>query len=366
MYLPIMKNRNEELRVISNMNNFFSDSLIPIIEIIRDEYDVRYKTDENTGKYIYEEQISGKRRKKVKLETTDEDIITLKNIEQRLNGKKGFIDFFRFNEEEYDNKVFKGIELSFKLSRNFNYYKERLLQINEFENLYPIISIKEGFEISESVLKVLVSELKKNNHSIAIRITDAYLESYAEFIEEYLTENDFVMLDIRNQDVDSKFIELEEFQELDTHAAKILLNSPRSRKYKNGDYEDCKFTAKIKNKVATIYTEYDFDGFGDFGGLKDDLPTGNRGNGTGAALGLIYLKEKNAFYSIVNYNTKMGMKGFEIVRNKLINKLDILDCDGNCITIKKIENMSGKYGNWGTWSNLTLTRYIQQQAKEYK
>ncbi|WP_176523769.1 beta family protein [Bacillus cereus] len=363
MYLPIMKNRNEELRVINNMSYLFSDSMIPLIEIIRDEYDVKYRTDESTGEYIYEEKPGSKRRKRIKLEPTEEDIITLEKIEQRLNGKKGFIDFFRFNEGEYDNKVFKGIELSFTLSRDFNYYKKRLLQIGNFDKLYPVISIKDGFNISEQDLINLTTELKRDNSSIAIRITDLYLEDYTEFIEDYLTENDFVMLDIRNQHVDSKFIELEEFKDLDTDATKILLNSPRSRNYKNGDYEDCEFTEKIENKVAIKYAEYEFDGFGDFGGLKDDLPTDAGGNGTGAALGLMYLKEKNAFYSMVNYDTKMGVRGFEFVRSKVIDKLHLLDSDSDCVAVKRIKDMEGRYGNWGTWSNLTLTRYIHQQAK---
>ncbi|WP_342716696.1 hypothetical protein AAG068_01585 [Bacillus paramycoides] len=363
MYLPIMKNRNEELRVINNMSYLFSDSMIPLIEIIRDEYDVKYRTDESTGEYIYEEKPGSKRRKRIKLEPTEEDIITLEKIEQRLNGKKGFIDFFRFNEGEYDNKVFKGIELSFTLSRDFNYYKKRLLQIGKFDKLYPVISIKDGFNISEQDLINLTTELKRDNSSIAIRITDLYLEDYTEFIEDYLTENDFVMLDIRNQHVDSKFIELEEFKDLDTDATKILLNSPRSRNYKNGDYEDCEFTEKIENKVAIKYAEYEFDGFGDFGGLKDDLPTDAGGNGTGAALGLMYLKEKNAFYSMVNYDTKMGVRGFEFVRSKVIDKLHLLDSDSDCVAVKRIKDMEERYGNWGTWSNLTLTRYIHQQAK---
>lgn len=364
MYVPIMKNRNEELKVIGDMNHLFSSSIIPLIEIIRDEFNIKYKIDENTGEYIYEKKPGSKRRNKVKLPPTEDDIVTLEKIQARLNGKEGFIDFFRFSENEYDNKDFKGIELSFTLSRDFKYYKERLLKIGDFNNLYPVISIKEGFNISERDLLNLINELKMNNSSIVIRITDSYLDDYMEFIEDNLRENDFIMLDIRNQNVDSKFIELEEFQELDTNANKILLNSPRSRSYKNGDYENLEFTKKIENKAAIKYTEYDLDGFGDFGGLKDDLPSKGGGNGTGAALGLIYSKENNAFYSIVNYDTNMGVRGFEYVRNEVLNRLEFLDKDNDCIAVKRIRDMAGKFGNWATWSNLTLTRYIHQQANK--
>lgn len=362
MYFPIMKNRAEELRVIRDMNHFFSDSIIPLIEIIQDEYNIKYKIDDATGEFIYEQKPGNKKRNRIKLPPTEDDIITLEDIQKRLNGKRGFIDFFRFTEDEYENKVFKGIELSIRLSRDFSYYQKRILQIGDYSNLIPVISIKKGFKISEHDLHRLINKLRKNNSTIAIRIMDSYLDDYIEFLEDNLTENDFILLDIRNQNVDSKFIELEEFQDLDTEAYKILLNSPRSRDYKNGDYENLQLTNKIDNKVAILYKDYEFDGFGDFGGLKDDLPTDSRGNGTGAALGLIYLKEENAFYSIVNDDTSEGMRGFKYVREEVLKRLPFLDADNDCIAIKRIKKMEGKYGNWGTWSNLTLTRYIQQQA----
>jgi hypothetical protein len=363
MYIPIMKNREEELRVLKNMNEFFSDSIIPLLEIIRDEYQAIYQIDKISGDFVYEMKVGNKKKTRVKLNPTDKDIITLEKLIERLNGKKAFIDFFRFAENEYANKTFKGIELSFRL-RDFDYYKERLVQVGGFGNLIPVISIKRGFEISEHDLVNLIKELRKGNSSIAIRITDNYLEELSELLEEYLTEADYIMLDIRNQHVDSKFIELEEFQELESPAKKILLNSPRSREYKNGDFENLMFTKRIDNKVARLYRDYEFSGFGDFGGLKDDLPIDAAGNGMGAALGLIYLKEQNAFYSIVNYNTSEGMRGFRYVRSEVLNRLQILDIGNDCVAIKRIREMDGKYGNWGTWTNLTLTRYIHQQAKK--
>jgi hypothetical protein len=364
MYLPIMKNRAEELKVINDMNKFFSESMIPLIEVIRDEYITKYKIDDVTGEYVYEIKPGNKKRNKIILQPTEDDINTLDKIQERLNGKKAFIDFFRFSESEYDNKDFKGIELSFKMSRDYNYYKQRMLQIGNYINLIPVISIKKGFIISEHDLMKLINELRRDNSSIAIRITDNHLDDYIELLEKHLTQEDYIMSDIRNQHVDSKFIELEEFQELETDARKILLNSPRSREIKNGDYENLVFTKKIDNKVAKKYRDYKLDGFGDFGGLKDDLPVEGGGNGMGAALGIIYSKEKNAFYSIVNYDTNMGMSGFEYVRREILKRLSLFDSRDECIAIKRIKDMKFKFGSWRTWNNITLTRYIQQQAKK--
>ncbi|AGK51997.1 beta family protein [Bacillus sp. 1NLA3E] len=365
MYVPIMKNRKEELIVIKNMNGYFNDSMIPLIELIKDEHEKKYEIDENTGKFIYEQKAGKTRRNRIGIPPTEADIITLKAINERLNGKKAFIEFFRFSEGEYDKKkTYKNIELAFRLSRDFAYYRQRMLEIGNYANLIPVISIKSGFKIGPHILIKFINDLKLNNQSIVIRITDYYLEEYAELLETHLRSSDYIMLDIRDKNADSKFLELEEFQELETDAKKILLNSPRSQTHKNGDFENLVFTGKINNQVANIYKEYNLDGFGDFGGLKDALPEEGGSNGKGSALGLIYLKEKNAFFSVVNHDTDKGVRGYEYVRSEILQRLNLLDRENHCLAIKRIKDMGLTFGSWGTWNNLTLTRYIQQQSQE--
>lgn len=357
MYIPILKNRQQELTVIKNMNSFFGSSIIPLIEVIKDEYKPNYKRDEN-GEFIYEKK--KKKRMRVKDKPTDQDIITLDKIQKLLNGKKAFIDFFRFSDTEYDNKIYNGVETSLKL-RAFDYYRKRLLEIGNHPFLVPVISIKENFTLSDYDLVKLINDLKKDNSSIAIRLTDEFLGKYYELLQNNLSENDYIMLDIREQNVDSKFMELDEFRDLETDAKKILLNSPRLRKMNNGKYENLQFTDKINNKVAEIYKDYELDGFGDFGGLKDDLPV-DGGKNIGAALALIYFKDENAFFSIVNYDTNLGFYGFEYIKNEIFKRLDFFDKDNDCLAIQKIKTMNGN-GTWKTWITITLTRYIHQQAK---
>lgn len=363
MYIPIMKNRDEEMRVLQAMNVYFDNSIVPLIEIYRDIYLPRYQTDEITGKFIYEQKPNKQKRNKIQLPLTEDDIITLKQIKDFLKGKKAFIDFFRFNANEYDDRPFKDVELSIRLSRDFEYYKTRLLDIGHYSDLIPVISIKEGFDISEFDLIRLINRLKESNSSIAIRITDSFLDNYEEVFEEYLAEDDYLMLDIRNQNIDSKFIELEEFCDFETEAKKILLNSPRSRKIKNGDYEHLAFTKKINNKAAILYKKYNLNGFGDFGGLKDDLPVTNTGRGNrGIALALIYCKEDNAFYSIKHDDSMIGVKGYRYVRDHILSRISYFDPNRSCRAMQRIEGMEEKFGTWKTWNNITLTRYIQEQA----
>lgn len=358
MYIPIMKNRQEELNVSKRCEPFFSDELIPLFEILKDDYISRPKLDEE-GNVVYEIKPGKKKRSKVMDEKRDEDCCTLDNINSIVNGKKVFIDFFRFFEKEYGNKKFKNIELSFKMSRDFRYYIDRILEIKKFENFIPVISIKKGLIISESDLFNIVQEFQKLNRPLAIRITDDMLEDYEEFMEEYLTKQDFIMLDIREKDINSKKIELMEFKNLDVKGKKILLNSPRKKSIKNSEFENLEFTNLIDNSAKRIYKKYGLDGFGDFGGLKDDLPTYG-GNGKGAALSLLYFGDKNKFFAIVNTDTSLGVRGYQYVKEELNKLRSYIDPKGNCVGIEKA--YSFPKGGFKEWNNVNLSRYIQQQS----
>lgn len=362
MYVPIMKNRAEELRVSKACVDFFSDSLIPMYEIIQDKYTPKFEIDDSTGEYKYEIKPGNKKKTKIKLPPEEKDIITLENLNELIGGKKAFIDFFRFFEKEYGNRDFKNIETSFHLSRNFNDYRKRLLQLAKYENFIPTISIKEGLFISEYDLTMLIGDLRKSEKSIALRITTDCIEKYASIIEEKFTAEDYIMLDIREDNVVSKEIEIDDFMDIDFFGTKILLNSHRKKEILNKDFENLRYTDKIDNSLSQKYSELKFDGFGDFGGLKDDLPVNAGSNGTGAALALLYFKNSNKFYSIVNLDTSLGAKGYAYVKGEVLNMRNIIDPHNNCLAMAKIDSINN--GSFASWNNINLTRYIHQQAKK--
>lgn len=361
MYFPIIKNRTEEMKVIEALNSYF-EKIVPIVEVIEDEYFPKYKVDLQTGNFVYEIKPGNTKKSKIPLPRTDEDIVTLSSIQNRLNGKEAFIDFFRFQQNEYEKVDYSKVQLSFNLSRNFISYKERLTSVGEFKNLHPIISIKEGFEMSKYDLIELINSLKEKNAKIAIRIVDQLFENYESIFTSKLTNEDYLMMDLRDQNPDSKFIEIDEFINFKTWANKVILNCPRRNNYRNGEYENLSYSLKINNTLSNNYQNYGFVGFGDFGGLKDDLPKQIGGGGKGAALALIYNREKNSFFSIVNVDTSKGLRGYEYVRDEILKRADYFDPDNQCLALQRIKSMQGTFGNWSTWNNLILTRYIQQQS----
>lgn len=366
MYIPIMKVRQEEMRVSKKLNKCFSENIIPLYEVLKDEYEYQYEVDEN-GKFIMTLEPGKKRKTKIKKDVTEDDIVTLEKLSRNINNKIAFIDFFRFDAGKYggDKVDINKVELAYRLSRNQEEYIKRLNEISNYDNLIPVVSIKEKFIFSNTKLVEIIEELKNNNHSIAIRIEDSFFENSSKVISKILGEDDYLLYDIGEQNIDSKIVELMDLEDIEIKAKKIILNSPRKLKLNNKQYENNSITALIDNSVVNEYLNYGFDGFGDYGGLKDQLPTVGGSNGKGAALALVYDWNSNSFNSFCNSDTRLGVKGYgQVIADILDNKAN-LNPSNDCPFYAEVENMSVKNtnGNWAKWNNLTLTRYIYQVYK---
>ena len=159
-------------------------------------------------------------------------------------------------------------------------------------------------------------------------------------------------------------MEYEELSEIKTLAQIILLNSPRKMKLKNGDYPIHGLTDLIDCSARDIATINCFSGYGDYCGLKDALPQ-KSGFGTGSAIALFYDYSLNRFYSYVHPDQSKGVLGYRHLIPIIISDLAVLDPDRDCPAIKKITTMTGP-GNWSTWHNINVTRYIYQVYKKIK
>lgn len=154
------------------------------------------------------------------------------------------------------------------------------------------------------------------------------------------------------------------FSKFETMATSVLLNSPRKAKLQNGEY-DTEITDLINNSVRTQFSEYGFNGFGDYGGLKDKLPEKGGSNGTGHALAILYQNSSNSFYTFVNQDVSLGTKGYKSVINDILALESELNPDNDCPIFEKIKILqrTGKPGGWSTWIKYTLIRYLDQIYK---
>ena len=109
MYVPLLKTRAEEIKAAKELKPYFSDKIIPLFEIIE-----RHKT----------------RMLKVKAKPTEADIITLEYINETMDGKEMFIDYFRFSLNKYGKNIsIKKAELTFDLNNDLELYKTKLLGV---------------------------------------------------------------------------------------------------------------------------------------------------------------------------------------------------------------------------------------------
>lgn len=325
MYVPILKTRNSEMKVLKELNYCFSDNIIPMIEIIDKKYD-------------------------------------LNAISKLLNGNKAFIDLFRFSINKYGSGIdINKADYSWIISEKNDVYISELNKIDNSTAFIPVVSIKKDFEMGNTDLNKLIIDLQGKYESIALRFTDEFIDQCNNIFPQ-LRSSDFLMMDIEEQNPESKFIEIGDFSDLKIVCKRIIINSPRLKNRKNGDYTNG-ITDSIDTSLIDIVNEQSIDGFGDYMGLKDCMPESHQGsNGIGNALALIYDYRINKFYCFINEDKTKGMTGYREVREKILNEEQSLNPEGDCPAFNKIKEI--ECGNWSTWHEITAKRYLHQIYKK--
>lgn len=362
IYIPMLKTRKEELRVLKLIKEHYSDKIIPLIEVICEIYNPNYLTDEN-GEFIKEKRNTQYR--KIKCAPTEQDVITLQKLNEMVESHKLFIDYFIFSLNKYGKNIkFESAELAFNLSNDYQLYKDKVLSVAQYNNMIPVISVKPGFDIPKNELKSFVTQLQNKTEQIALRITEEWIDEYKDIISDLLRHQDFLLFDIEEQNPESKFMEIEDLNDLGAKCKIVLLNSPRKASIKNGKYPEHDKTDLINNCARDIAYANNLTGYGDYCGLRDVMPLNNKSNGKGAALALLYDFKENVFYSYCNHDTSLGMKGYlDII--PLIKEDEMkLNRDGDCPGFMRIEQIPNTHtGSWSTWHYINAVRYIHQTSK---
>ena len=184
IYIPMLKTRKEELKVLKVMKEHYSDKIIPLIEVIREIYKPNYLTDEN-GEFIKEKRNTQFR--KIKCVPTEQDVITLQRFNEMVEGHKLFIDYFRFSLSKYGKNInFKSAELAINLNNDYQLYKDKVLSAAQYNNMIPVISVKPGFDIPKNELKSFVTQLQNKTEQMALRIMEEWIDEYKDIISDLL------------------------------------------------------------------------------------------------------------------------------------------------------------------------------------
>jgi hypothetical protein len=342
MYIPVLKGRMYENKFLSKHNDLLSEEIMPLIEIIQNKMGYTYCRDISDFVGYYDSII----------------------------GKPYFLDLFTFDPDMYKGHDRDQIIFAYqqRATRPEHYieYLNNIVEITNSDYAIPVISFSSGrdFKVLSPVdFKKFFEKINSTTNRCAYRVHYKYLNEYIDEIEKYIRPNDFFMLDINESVIEPFIFDIETILELESECKKIVIHSPRPRDIKNGLYPDGNFTKLIDNSIRVEYKDYGFDGFGDYAGLKDTLPS-KGSNGMGAALGMFYVNDNNQFFTIMNSNTELGARGHEYVINQAFRKhYSLLDPFKNCPAMNFINQKfikRNKNGNFGQWKYITILRYVSQ------
>ena len=360
MYVPILKFMQTEKDILKKYNDLFSDEIIPLIEIFSEDYTQRFEIDPNTGKRLF--NIVNGHRRYIKAKRTDNDICTIKNVIDCIQEKRAFIDYLRIDQDKYKNfqesKATLGISL-----RNLDNYYNKLLALDYNECFIPVVSTRKKFNDDPAKLFSLVEELKQTFPSVAFRVTADTAIYYKNIIEK-LRETDYLLFDIEETNCKALIMEINALNQLKIAAFKIILSSPRHASYANKEFEEDSYTKLIDNSIIKDFSSNGFNGFGDYAGYKDVLPSGGIAL-RGSALCLLYDFSKNKFWAFTNKDTSLGANGYPEVKKRVLSREVNLNNSKNCMAYDLIHKQM-KVCSHKFWIQLIIIRYIDQIKKNIR
>lgn len=325
----VMKNRRAEFGAMKTLldSRLLSDELVPYVEVIREG-----------GIY---------------------DVASWSNL---FKERPLFVDYLRCDVRKYRGHDPEQIQLIYQLNNNIALYERKVLGLARYANVIPVISIREGIDkIEPGKAESLIADLRqaRNGNAVAVRIEN--FAGYEHLLTDCLSDEDYLFYDISEQRIDAKFFEHIELRDLGIQAHCGILCSNRSRDVSNRNYENGCPTVLINCDASSSYSKYGYEFYGDYGGLKDSLPS-KGGNGQGCALAVLFDANINQYRTYVCDDLHRGVEGYSDVITEILNDQEILDPDNECIALSMIRSMQkeGKTGNWETWIKITLLRTAQQ------
>lgn len=342
MYIIAMKNRPSELSAMKSLqeHGYLKPDMIPLVEIIKENYECDKLIDSNTGEPFKEPRRckDGRIRNYGISDPNTKRDITLRKITEHFPERDVLIDYFRCDLRKYNYEASK-IELVLELNRNLDLYCKKILGVPSYPHLIPVITVKHEMDyvLSPEQVISLANELRRDkpDQRIALRIDD--MEGYEDAAQQILCANDLLIYDFNEQPIRSKPVECIRLKQLGLPAQLIALCSPRRRELNGKDFSEHSYgeaTSLIDNSHLTSFAKHGFDGVGDYGGLRDNLP--NSGSNKGRALALMYDGNSNSFRVYINNDYQLGAKGYwEVVENML--KDPTLTQGDDCLALSAIE-----------------------------
>ncbi|MDC3411855.1 beta family protein [Aquibacillus sp. 3ASR75-11] len=336
MYMPVIKNRTVEMNVLKKLYQIpISPNIVPMIEMIQ------LKTKSNSNKDL-----------------TDE----LEDIFCSNDEKRPFlIDIVKKNVPNNTTAVVR--DFLTRVNRKPGYYEEIVNKFAKLENAIPVVSYNPNSYDPEDIENDV--ETLKDFNNLAFRVTSNTFKQAFLKVKELIKNGDYLVLDIGlashlNPALRRMYIDIQELKSK-VNFTSIILNSTKSSEVTNVSLEDGEPIFTIDNSLRDTYSRlHQFDGFGDYACIVNDLPS--KGGGISPA-GIYYSYQYNYF---IGYRRNKDLAEFEnYIAPKIVSSEYWSEfsedhhqkCPG-CQLIYSISRGEEPGKSQAKWKGITMFHYI--------
>ncbi|MTI47970.1 MAG: hypothetical protein FH761_09020 [Firmicutes bacterium] len=337
MYTPVIKNRTIEMKVLKDLYDMpLSEKTVPLVEIVQE------KTRSNSKTNFIDD---------------------LTEIFSPLERKRNFlVDIIKTNIPK--NTLTPIRDFLTKVNRKKDYSLELLKKFNHLQNVIPVISYNPQIFVDNNIIEE-ERELREYYDRLAFRINSNTFDDAFELVKNIIQKNDILIYDIGNASHMNPILRANYLTIASLKTQKeftsILLNSNKSNEITNVSLSDGKPILEIDNSIRDLYKSYHkFDGFADYAGMKDEMPT--KGGGISPA-GIYYSFNSNYF---VGFRRNKKLSDFEdyiapqIIASKYWSEYNASHhktCPG-CNMIFNIAHKKEPGKSQAKWKGITMYHYI--------
>lgn len=334
MYLPILKNRSVEVDVLRNLVNLGLTQTYPMLELVQQKVRTNARQD-----YVDE-------------------------VAELLDQTESFTMFVDIPKMNVPQNVPQPIrEFLVNANRNPQFSLDILLRLKGVNGVIPVVSYNpRGLNVTDIVTQANL--LRKSFNTLAFRVESSTFDQAFVSISTLIRPGDYLIFDIGSASHINPWL-----KPIYSRIAKekknigftsIIINSPRTKEVTNLGLEDGKPILTIDNSLRDYYKTHHFDGFGDYAGITDDLPTGG---GSISPAGVYYSYQDNVF---IGFRRNKVLSEFEdyiapqIVHSpywKEYSDTHHNNCPG-CHSIAQIVRGKESGKSQAKWKGITMAHYI--------
>lgn len=364
MYVPIIKNKNTEIKILTENLPDFGDKIIPLVEIVSFQKKKKYSLKD--GKRFKIKDKYGENHFAVE----GYDDITLETIKNMSSLSSIFVQYFRYDFDQYSPQMDQDVrDVAYKNGQDIQAYLESTEKLFEIENVIPVIIIKpfvnNGTNLDE--FYKFIYDMKQQEKTLGLRIDIRMIRKFETKINSILalmSESDYVFYDFLERQIAKRDLRNISFASISCD--KVLLHSYRRRDRSNFEYSVGEHETDFDTSYFSTYSSSGFDGFGDYIGLPDTVPYSNMRAKYSTAF--LYDLDENKYISFrspqtgnINAYTGRGgepdfpqLKAMVLSSTRIISKNQFI----NCPAIEYINIRLTNGGYFPQWKIVTVKCHI--------